>query len=59
MKVNTLDNDNKHIIVGISAIDKQMKEKGVIDDLINDYEDLHGMSSVYLNDHISSLLAGK
>lgn len=27
MKVNTLDNDNKHIIVGISAIDKQMKEK--------------------------------
>ena len=38
---------------------KQMKEKGVIDDLINDYEDLHGMSSVYLNDHISSLLAGE
>ena len=36
-----------------------MKEKGVINDLINDYEDLHGMSSVYLNDHISSLLAGE
>ena len=33
-----------------------MKEKGVIDELINDYEDLHGMSTAYLNDYIKSLI---
>lgn len=30
----------------------KMKSNNVIDDLINDYEDLHGMSTEYLNDYI-------
>lgn len=38
------------------SIYRAMKENGVIDDLKNDYEDLHGMSTVYLNDYIGSLL---
>ena len=38
---------------------KKMHEKGVIDELINDYEDLHGMSSIYLNDYIDALLNGE
>ena len=37
---------------------KKMREKGVINELINDYEDLHGMSTVYINDYIASLLGG-
>ena len=28
---------------------------GIIDELLNDYEDLHGMSTMYLNDYIASL----
>ena len=35
-----------------------IKSSGVIDDLINDYEDLHGMSTEYLNDYISSFIDG-
>lgn len=37
---------------------KRMNECGVLDDLTNDYEDLHGMSTVYLNDYIDSLVGG-
>ena len=37
---------------------KRMNECGVLDDLTNDYEDLHGMSTVYLNDYIDSLVRG-
>lgn len=36
-----------------------MKQNDVIDDLINDYEDLHGMSTPYLNDYIHLLIGGK
>ena len=35
---------------------KNMKEKGAIEELIFDYEDLHGMSTEYLNQYIQSLL---
>ena len=31
---------------------------GVIDDLINDYEDLHGMSVTYLNNYIDASIRG-
>ena len=34
----------------------KMLAKGIINDLTDDYEDLHGMSHVYLNDYIDSLL---
>lgn len=37
---------------------QEMKQKGVIDELVNDYEDLHGMSFTYLNDYIDALLQG-
>lgn len=35
---------------------KKLKENGIIADLLGDYEDLHGMSSNYLNDYICELL---
>lgn len=35
---------------------KRMLDNGVIDELTNNYEDLHGMSFAYLNDYIDSLL---
>jgi len=33
-----------------------MKEAGAIDDLIDDYEDLHGMSTEYLNEYINAII---
>ena len=38
---------------------REMKQKGILDELFNDYEDLHGMSFVYLNDYIDALLKGE
>ena len=38
---------------------KQMFESGVIDELTNDYEDLHGMSTMWLNDYIDKLIEVK
>lgn len=35
---------------------QKMKQKGILDDLVNDYEDLHGMSFTYLNEYIGALL---
>lgn len=39
-----------------SVVYKKMSEKGIINDLIGDYEDLHGMSITYINEYIASLL---
>lgn len=41
-----------------SATYKKMLNKGVIEELTNDYEDLHGMSFTYLNEYIDSLING-
>lgn len=38
---------------------QKMLQNGIIDELTNDYEDLHGMSFVSLNEYIDSLMAGK
>ena len=35
---------------------KKMLKSGVVKELENDYEDLHGMSTPYLNDYIESLI---
>ena len=35
-----------------------MKDAGLLDELEDDYEDLHGMSTVYLNDYIEARLGG-
>ena len=43
-------NENSDIVYN------KMLAKGIIEDLTDDYEDLHGMSQVYLNDYIDSLL---
>lgn len=37
---------------------KELSKKGVIKELTDDYEDLHGMSSMYLNEYISTLVEG-
>ena len=37
---------------------KKMREEGVIDELVSDYEDLHGMSTLYLNNYIGARLCG-
>ena len=34
----------------------KMKNKGIIEELKYDYEDLHGFSTVYLNEYIADLL---
>ena len=41
-----------------SVVYQKMADQGIIAELENDYEDLHGMSTVYLNDYISSQLFG-
>ena len=35
---------------------RKMLNKGLIEDMMDDYEDLHGMSKEYLNDYISKRL---
>ena len=40
------------------SVYKEMLSKGLIKDMINDYEDLHGMSTEYLNYYIDTLLGG-
>lgn len=42
-----------------SVVYKRMLQNGVIDELTNDYEDLHGMSFASLNEYIDSLAADK
>lgn len=46
--------------VGVSSegIYRKMQEIGLLDELEEDYEDLHGMSTVYLNDYIEARLEG-
>ena len=44
---------------GSDVVYQKMYSKGIIDELTNDYEDLHGMSFAYLNDYIDSLLSGE
>lgn len=39
-----------------SSVYQKMKHAGIIDELIEDYEDLHGMSTTYINELIDSLL---
>ena len=41
------------------AIFKKLQEAGLIDTLYNDYEDMHGMSSEYINDYFDKCLAGE
>lgn len=38
------------------AVYNELKEKGLIEILVNDYEDMHGMSTIYLNDYIDAYL---
>ena len=38
---------------------KEMKEKGIIEYLVTDYEDLHGMSTAFINQLIGGLLEKK
>ena len=35
---------------------EKMQQKGLINEIEDDYEDLHGMSTIYLNDYIGSRL---
>lgn len=35
---------------------KRMQETGILDEIEEDYEDLHGMSTIYLNDYIKARL---
>lgn len=42
-----------------SVVYKRMLQNGVIDELTNDYEDLHGVSFASLNEYIDSLAADK
>lgn len=37
---------------------KLLNEKGIIDELVDDYEDMHGMSTVMINEYIDTRLKG-
>ena len=41
------------------AIYSKMLSKGIIDELTNDYDDLHGMSFTSLNEYIDGLMEGE
>ena len=71
-RINTINdkNINRFIIMCVeqyaSFSNKSGKDtykillvKGIIKELKEDYEDLHGMSTLYINDHISRLLGAK
>ena len=38
---------------------KEMTDKNIIKEMTDDYEDLHGMSTEYLNDYINTMLGGR
>lgn len=38
------------------AVYKQLENSGIIKELIDDYEDMHGMSTAYINEYISARL---
>ena len=40
------------------SVYKEMERKGILDELESDYEDLHGMSAVYLNDYLKARMGG-
>lgn len=41
-----------------SEVYKILKEKGILNELIEDYEDMHGMSTYLINEYISKRLSG-
>ena len=70
-RINTVLDKEKNIFIVLSvqqyasAINKSsfdtyqmLSANRIIDDLLDDYEDLHGMSSVWINDYINRLLDG-
>ena len=48
----------KHANKPSQEIYEEMRGAGIIDDLETDYEDLHGMSTAYLNDYFDALIEG-
>ena len=46
--------------IGLSSeeVYERMQRTGLLDELEDDYEDLHGMSTIYLNDYIEARLGG-
>lgn len=45
----------KHLGCSTYEIYDELKDKGVLYELKYDYEDLHGMSTMYLNDYIDAI----
>ena len=72
MRINTMNDKkiNRFIIMCVEQyalvsqkrsgdVYSNLLNKGIIKELKDDYEDLHGMSTLYINDYISSLLGEK
>ncbi len=72
MRINTINDKkiNRFIIMCVEQyalvsqkrsgeVYSNLLNKGIIKELKDDYEDLHGMSTLYINDYISSLLGEK
>ena len=62
MKVTMLDDDNKHIIVGVSSIDKQMKEKAALEQLKQDqitYARMVALSGDFICLYVIDPISGK
>ncbi|MCQ2798210.1 MAG: DUF3791 domain-containing protein [Bacilli bacterium] len=54
--IECIENYASYASISSGEAYKEMKEKGVLEQLKNGYEDLHGFSFAYLNDYISSLM---
>ena len=57
--VFTIEVYSNHINKPTNEIFKMLEQKGLIDLLYSDYEDLHGMSPEYINDFIDGCFKGE
>lgn len=57
--VFTIELYANHINKPTDIVFKKLEEKGLIDLLYSDYEDLHGMSPEYVNDYLDGCFKGE
>ena len=56
--VFTIELYAKHVNKTTDIVYKKLEEKGLIDLLYNDYDDLHGMSPEYINEYLDGCFKG-
>ena len=54
----TIEQYAKSVNKNSGDVYKELNKNEIINELVSDYEDLHGMSTMYLNDYINALIKG-